>query len=234
VRVAQIKKKSDTEEIYAKENEARISEFKKLPDTVEVWKGRFQNKRILSNSIDAIITDPPYAAEYLKEWKDLSRIAKRILKPSGFLITYSGTVNLNEVFKILSNNLLFYWQLILLHKGQNQLITARNIFCNYKPILIFQKEPFKKLSNPMDDLIFGTGREKEKHPWQQAEKEMVPIIENFTRPGDLILDPFAGSGTIPVACHDLKRKVLAIDDKKENIKIIYERFGEIKNGKQSQ
>jgi len=222
----QKKKKIDAE------NKLKEKEFEKLslPETVKVWKGKFktQSKKIPSNSVDAIITDPPYSEKYSEDWRDLSRISKRILKPYGFLITYSGILNLNKVFKTLDKNLKFYWQFILLHSGTKQLINPRNIFCNYKPILVYQKEPFKRIHNKLDDLVIGSGREKDKHPWQQAEKEIKSLIKNFTRPKDLILDPFAGSGTIPVACHKLKRRVLAIDDKNKNIEEIEKRFKGLK------
>ena len=35
---------------------------------------------------------------------------------------------------------------------------------------------------------------------------MRDIIEDFTLPGDLVLDPFAGSGTTGVACRMLGRR----------------------------
>jgi len=217
------------------ENKLKEKEFDSLPlpETVEIWKGKFQtqSKKILPGSIDAIITDPPYSKEYLKDWKDLSLIAKKVLKPSGFLITYSGILNLNEVLKIFDKNLIYYWQFIILHTGVKQLINPRNIFCSYKPILIYQKEPFKRINNQIEDVIEGTGREKEGHPWQQAEDEIKVLIKNFTKPNDLILDPFAGSGTLPVACHKLKRRVLAIDDREENIKTMEKRLKEYESTK---
>jgi len=218
-----VKKAKKNKEIEA-ENKLKEKEFKEIKEKYKIWKGKFKHysKKIPSNSIDAIITDPPYAKEYLKTaWQDLSRIAKRILRPGGFLITYSGILNLNKVFKILDKNLIFYWQFILLHKGVNQLINPRNIFCNYKPILVYQKEPFKRIHQKMDDIVEGTGREKDGHKWQQAEEEIGILINGFTRPNDTILDPFAGSGTIPVCSLKLKRRVLAIiDDKEENIETI--------------
>jgi len=219
-------KKSQKKAKTAKEDEQKKREFDDFPESPKIWLGKFQEqtRKIQPDSIDAIITDPPYSIEHINDWKSLSRIAKRILKPSGFLITYSGILNLNEVFKVFDKNLIFYWQFILIHEGVKQLINPRNIFCGYKPILIYQKEPFKRISNQIDDLIKGAGREKEYHEWQQAEKEIGSLIENFTSPNDLILDPFAGSGTIPIACFKLKRKSIAIDDNEQNLKNIEKRL----------
>ena len=40
---------------------------------------------------------------------------------------------------------------------------------------------------------------------------MVAIIERYTRPGDLILDPFCGSGTTGVACVQTGRRFIGIE-----------------------
>ena len=37
------------------------------------------------------------------------------------------------------------------------------------------------------------------------------LIRNSSRPGDLVLDPFAGSGTTVVACEQLKRRAAVIE-----------------------
>ena len=38
------------------------------------------------------------------------------------------------------------------------------------------------------------GREKELHPWQQSLYGFVQLLEKFTEPKQLILEPFAGTG----------------------------------------
>ncbi len=55
----------------------------------EIINDDFRNVNIKDNSIDLILTDPPYPKEYLPLWKDLSFFASRVLKPSKFLLTYS-------------------------------------------------------------------------------------------------------------------------------------------------
>ena len=42
------------------------------------------------SSIDLIFTDPPYNGDSLLLYKDLARLADRVLKPGGSLITYFG------------------------------------------------------------------------------------------------------------------------------------------------
>ncbi len=49
------------------------------------------------------------------------------------------------------------------------------------------------------------------HPTQKPIALFVWCLEKFTKPGDLIIDPFCGSGTTAIACHLTGRNWLCID-----------------------
>jgi site-specific DNA-methyltransferase (adenine-specific) len=55
------------------------------------------------------------------------------------------------------------------------------------------------------------GNGERSHPTQKPISLMLELIELFTDPGDLILDPFAGSGTTGVAALRLGRRVILIE-----------------------
>jgi predicted methyltransferase len=57
-------------------------------------------KEIEDNSIDLIFTDPPYGKEYLSLYQELARLASRVLKRGGCLVTYVGHIILDEVLNI--------------------------------------------------------------------------------------------------------------------------------------
>lgn len=172
-------------------------------------------KDVPDGSIDAIITDPPYPAEFIECWTKLARFAKRVLKTNGFCIAYSGQLNLPEVYRRMSEHLDYVWTFSLIHSGKHQFINPRNLYCGWKPILVYQNG-FKKLAgNAFTDIIQGTGLEKDAHRWQQSELELKDIIEYYTCPGETILEPFAGGGTTISAALKLNRNVIAaeIDEK---------------------
>ena len=58
---------------------------------------------------------------------------------------------------------------------------------------------------------FWSMPENTDHPTQKPEKLLAKIILASTNPGDLILDPFAGSGTTAVAAKKLGRRFVSIE-----------------------
>ncbi len=49
------------------------------------------------------------------------------------------------------------------------------------------------------------------HPTPKPPQLMVELVQQFTDPGDLILDPFAGSGTTMVAAYRLGRQAVGVE-----------------------
>lgn len=49
------------------------------------------------------------------------------------------------------------------------------------------------------------------HPTQKPVEALTPLIRTFSKPGDLILDPFCGSGSTLVAAKTLGRDWLGIE-----------------------
>lgn len=49
------------------------------------------------------------------------------------------------------------------------------------------------------------------HPCPKPVSLMLDLVEQFTDPGDLVLDPFAGSGSTGVACVKLGRRFIGIE-----------------------
>jgi len=205
--------------VLSKEDVLRIEQ------EMNVLHGDFREKAevIPDNSVNLILTDPPYGAPYLELWSSLSKLAQRVLVPSGFLITYSGELYLPRVFESLNTHLDYYWTLALKLKSRN-LITARNIFNLWKPFLIFYKPPLKVPIEYFVDFIEGKGGEKDKHPWQQAESEIYPLIDYFSPQNGVVLDPMAGSGTTLVAAKKRQRQYLGIELEMENLPKIAERL----------
>ena len=225
----EIKKEVDLQ--ARREELARKSaDAKELPDTVAVHHGDFLKDyiKLEKGSVDCIITDPPYVKEWLGNYKSLAVAAEYVLKPGGFLISYVGHIHLDQILAQMTPYLDFYWIACLKHSGTANAVHSRSVQCGMKPILIFQKEPRTKPKRYFNDLIQGTGREKSAHEWQQGEGELRQIFEPFTDPGDTVLDPFMGSGTVISMGQKMGRKVIGFDIDPLNVEIVKGRV--ISNG----
>ena len=62
---------------------------------------------------------------------------------------------------------------------------------------------------------------KQYHPATFPEKLVEFFVKSFSNEGDLILDPFAGSGTTGVVCEKYHRRYILIDKVKEYIDLMY-------------
>ena len=79
-------------------------------------------------------------------------------------------------------------------------------------------------------MLQGNAKNKEKrvHPTQKPLPLLEWILNKYTKEGDLILDPFMGSGTTAVACHKLKRRYIGFELDEEYFNLANERLDAVK------
>lgn len=107
------------------------------------------------------------------------------------------------------------------------------------PALNFRPDRYKsQLKNPSDvwkiSLVSGNAVERTDHPAQYPEELIERIIKVGTNPGDVVLDPFMGSGTTAVVAKQLNRHFIGYDTNSGYIKIAEERLENIKEPIQGQ
>jgi hypothetical protein len=148
---------------------------------------------IEDNSVALVLTDPPYAreSEHLYRW--LAEWSARVLIPGGSLICYTGHWSLNRDMKILGEHLRYWWLLVMPHH-QSRRLPGKFVIANFKPVLWYVKGK-RRGRTLMTDVLRSPKREKEDHDWGQGEGGVTHLIEHLSEPGELILDPFAGTGT---------------------------------------
>jgi site-specific DNA-methyltransferase (adenine-specific) len=79
------------------------------------------------------------------------------------------------------------------------------------------------LNNGMD--------EKTPHPTQKPRELIRRLVAASSNPGDLVLDPFAGSGTTPEICELLDRRWLSCDQSEEYCAWVAERVTAVGEGR---
>jgi hypothetical protein len=145
------------------------------------------------NSVPLILTDPPYKAEAEPLYRWLAEWSARVLIPGGSLICYIGQSMLNRGTKIFDEHLIYWWLQIMMHH-QSQRFPGKFVIAEFKPVLWYVKE-YRRGRTLVPDVLRPPKREKEDHDWGQGEGGVTNLIEHLTEPGELIVDPFAGTAT---------------------------------------
>jgi len=186
---------------------------------------------------DVIITDPPYGLEIAKN----GRIGgDNIGKAKNY-----GSIKWDSR-RGLTKNIFHEFRRV----SRNQVIFGGNYFTDVLPVsscwLVWDKRKGTTPDNFADgELIWtsfngqirifshlwrGMFRDSERgeryHPTQKPVKLMEWIIQMFTQEGDVVLDPFIGSGSTMVACQNLKRSCVGIEIEPKYCEIVKKRcFG---------
>jgi hypothetical protein len=176
--------------------------------------------------VDLIFTDPPYPREFLPAWTELAAWAARALKPGALLLAYSGQYHLLEVMERVSAHLEYQWLGWIATTGPQVAVHQRPIMSGGKPLLIFSNgrlaEPFSK--RRFFDSIDSERRTRERHTWEQAEGPAAYYIETLTERGELVVDPFLGSGTFAYVAAKLERRFVGCDADEAAVTITHERL----------
>jgi site-specific DNA-methyltransferase (adenine-specific) len=73
-------------------------------------------------------------------------------------------------------------------------------------------------------IVSPTGKEKTGYPTQKPVGILRRIIQASSKPGDVVLDFFAGSGTTGFVAHELGRRFILVDQNPESIQVIKDRL----------
>ena len=94
-------------------------------------------------------------------------------------------------------------------------------------LCIFNSNGSKKLNNGRDSNILKFSRTGNNlHPTEKPLDMFKYLISKSTESGDLVIDPFAGSGTTARACKDLGRKCIVIEKEEKYCDVIVKRLAQ--------
>ncbi len=173
-------------------------------------------------SVDFILTDPPYLANYTDRdgrsiindnndaWLKPAFVQMyRVLARDRFCISFYGWPHADR-FLTAFRSAGFR---IIGHLVFPKRYTSRTRFLRYQhecAYLLAKGNP-EVPAYPIGDVIDWTYSGNKLHPTEKPLSVLLPLVETFSAQGNLVLDPFSGSGATLHAAMSLGRAYLGIE-----------------------
>lgn len=182
--------------------------------------------------------------EYLSFTEEWIKLTKPILKENGNLLIFSKLEYISDIKRIYEKLGFKHHGTMIWHKTNPAPQIRKNGFLSSCEAILWATNGFdnKKISytfnfskqNEMHNFIqtpICMGHERTAHPTQKPKKVLSHLVKIFTNEKDLILDCFAGSGTLAEVADELKRDSINIENDADYFKIMKERLKNIKGVK---
>ena len=203
-------------------------------------------KRLADNSIDIVVTDPPYAiasphkstirhgkivstAEAWGSWDQFHPFdydawlqlilsqCYRVLRPGGAAYMFTSREN-NGYFvrKAVQRGFTYRNQIILAKRSPLPSFTKTNWRSGFEIAFYVTKgkpKTFNFLSQPLCNNVYtyANNRHVTDHPTEKPLELITRMVQVSSNPGDLVLDPFMGSGTTAVAAAQTCRRFIGFE-----------------------
>ena len=192
-------------------------------------------EKIEKESVDALITDPPYNIARDNNFKSMGRagidfgewdkdfdltswisVAVDKVKKGGNVIIFTDWKSITPIIEELEKNKCDIKDMIRIEKSNPMPRNRDRRFITDYEIAIWAvkkggKWTFNRQSETYERPLIKTRvtpkseKTEGAHPTQKSLEAMEWIIERLTNENDIVLDPFIGSGTTGVACNNLNR-----------------------------
>lgn len=193
-----------------------------------------------------VITDPPYGTRTDIEWDDEQHFKTNIsiwlnecMRVTEHTVIWFCA---NKMFPYIMRNIKpssfhrqHYWNKP--PGAQFNGAQTNNIWYSSEPILIFTKDRKKTTTNydnniayNYDGLVYDTvPKSIWNHPTTKPIELMAQLILHYTKPEDIVVDPFGGSGSTIEACIKTGRKYIYIDKDKDHFNTAMNRIKALVN-----
>ncbi len=197
-------------------------------------------KRIPDKSVDLVLTDPPYGLDIakngtlnvnsnsgyiksswdstpfsLEQFKDIQRVSKNQVIWGGNYFPFLWTMPCKDFL---------FWNKMNHHPNRSQgelAWTSFNGLAKYFDYM-WDGNRYGKPGN-----IKGVGLPTTRiHPTEKPIALFQWVLNNYSKEGDLVLDPFSGSGTTSIACHQLKRRFICFEKEPKYVELSQKRLEE--------
>jgi site-specific DNA-methyltransferase (adenine-specific) len=197
-------------------------------------------KALPSESVDLVVTDPPYFVRYrdragrtIANDEDPASVLDaftdvyRLLKPNTFCVSFYGW---NHVDAFLAA-----WRRAGFHPvghivwRKDYASSTGYLRARHEQAYLLAKGRPAKPAEPLDDVRPWKYTGNVRHPTEKDVSILRPLIESFSKAGDLVIDPFAGSGSTLVAAASAGRRYLGVELEQRYCELARERLVRFSN-----
>lgn len=160
-----------------------------------------------------------------EEWENNMRLffkeSNRVLKKRGSLLMFMSLIKVETLIRLAQEHGFYYKTVGVWHKTNPMPRNMNLHFVNSTECwLYFINEGTTGIFNNAGKVIHDyyetsvtPGKEKKygSHPTQKPLELISHFVKLLSNPGDVVLDPFMGSGSTGVSCEILKRNFLGIE-----------------------
>jgi adenine-specific DNA-methyltransferase len=133
----------------------------------------------------------------------------RVLKPDRFLVSFYGWNTVDRFFAAWKAAGFYpVGHLVWVKRYHSK---ERFVRYSHESAYLLAKGNPARPQIALRDVLEWTYSGDALHPTQKPVMAMTPVIQAFSAPNDIILDPFVGSGTTAVAAKQLGRRYIGID-----------------------
>ena len=196
---------------------------------------------IPDNSVNLVLTDPPYNISQKNNFETMNRqsidfgewdknadiltwltLLDRIVKKNGSVVIFNSWRNVADIADVLDANGFETKDLIRWVKDNPMPRNRdRRYVADFEQAVWAVKKRGKWTFNRLNDtydrplIMSGLTPKSEKsfgnHPTQKPIAVMTELLMRHSNPGDVVLDPFMGSGSTGVACVNTNRDFIGIE-----------------------
>ena len=198
-------------------------------------------KLLEDDSVDLIVTDPPYnlkkdfendnlsEEDFIRFLSPIFDEMARVIKPKhSVIIFFDSGQKLPLFWKCLFNSKLIFQKGCNLYKPNdcsmphNRILRKSEVFyiCSKTPELHHDGEKY------IHDCLIGNHTHKESwyHPTAKNVKVIRECVLSSSLKGDIVLDPFIGSGTLALVCQQTERKYIGFEISEEYCEVAKKRL----------
>lgn len=180
-------------------------------------------RSLQDSSVDGIFTDPPWGLNvsesstghitnlivgnrnWLELIKPMTDEAARVLKPDGRCLIWLGVRHVGPVCRIV-DKLEYRWMVFVRRMPPKYMAGLESFF----DAVVYFCHPGAKWpsklngrNKPQEYFYASTGKCDTAHPCARPYRNVKEILSHWFAPGEYVVDPFAGSDTMGVACREL-------------------------------